>query len=174
MAKLSKKRAAKLAGITVYRLNKDIESGKLKLTKAGAITKSAVMKCYSISEIEDEQIADTAIEATVAAVEDNQAVADMAALEMPSEDEAPQGLLRSEPDEQQMRLIGKLEALLSLAEKHRKVIEQQRRSIAVLNLLTKRQSEELATYRARTVESEQTTAQPWRRLLDKFSRAQNA
>jgi|GEM_PF-4409350 len=74
------------------------------------------------------------------------------------------------PDNQQMRLIGKLEVLLSLAEKHRLMIEQQRRNIETLNTLNQRQSRELKYLRHRLEQHEHAIEPSWRRLFDRFAR----
>lgn len=79
----------------------------------------------------------------------------------------------AKPDSQQMRLIGKLEALLSLAEKHRLMIEQQRRNIDTLNIINRRQSRELQYLRHRLERAEQVAEPNWRRFFDRFSRLPN-
>lgn len=154
MGKLSKKRAAEMAGVSVYRLNQDIQKGRLKKLAAGGVCAKSLSELYTVQ--------DEALEPVLLAREPRPCPA--------STDQSVQvGANEDSPEPLHLRLIGKLEALLSLAERHRLMIEQQRRNIAMLNRINQRQERELQYLRRELNQNKQVEIQPWRRLIDRFS-----
>lgn len=154
MDKLSKKRAAELAGVSVYRLNQDIQKGRLKKLAAGGVCAKSLSELYTVQAEPLEPVL-LAREPGPCPSSTDQSV------QVEASENSPRPL--------HLRLIGKLEALLSLAERHRLMIEQQRRNIAMLNRINQRQERELQYLRRELSQSKQVEMQPWRRLIDRFS-----
>ena len=157
MEKLSKKRAAKVAGVSIYRLNKDIEMGRLKTLPAGGVCAKSLGELYTV---QDEPLEPVLLARPHKPSPSIQGLPDQS---------VPAGASEGSPETLYLRLIGKLEALLSLAERHRLMIEQQRRNIGMLNRINQRQERELQYLRRELSQSKQLEMQPWRRLIDRFS-----
>ena len=155
MEKLSKKRAAEIAGVSVYRINKDIQKERLKKLAAGGVCAKSLRELYSVREGAPERVLmDGALEPK----------SSLQGLPVQGVDAGG-----STPEPLYLRLIGKLETLLSLAERHRLMIEQQRRNIAMLSRINQRQQRELQFLRRELSQSKQVEMQPWRRLMGRFN-----
>lgn len=157
MEKLSKKRAAEVAGVSIYRLNKDIENGRLKTRVAGGVCVRSLSQLYTLDSELLEPFARS-----------NEPESGSSFECLPSRS-PPVDTHENSSGPLHLRLIGKLEALLSLAERHRLMIEQQRRNISMLNTINQRQERELQYLRRELSQSKQVEIQPWRRLFDRFS-----
>ena len=156
MEKLSKKRAVELAGVSVYRLNGDIEKGRLKRSSSGGVCAQSLSKNYKVAD-------EMAASSTLAQVTSNSSFEDF------PDKNASASKRESSPEPLHLRLMAKLEALLSLAERHRLMIEQQRRNIGMLKTINQRQERELQHLRRELNESNPVEIQSWRRLFERFS-----
>lgn len=157
MEKLSKKRAAKVAGVSIYRLNKDIEKGRLKTLAAGGVCAKSLSELYTVQggPLEPVLLAKSSEPSPSIQGFPDQSVHN--------------GASEGSPEPLHLRLVGKLETLLSLAERHRLMIEQQRRNIGMLNRINQRQERELHYLRRELSQIKQVEMQPWRRLFDRFN-----
>ncbi|MGB0865080.1 MAG: hypothetical protein ACPGSC_01150 [Granulosicoccaceae bacterium] len=142
MKKLDKKRAAEAADVSLYKIYQDISSGRMNaLTSSSMCFEPLRQSCAIGVQVPENQ---NSCEVLFSASESSELM---------------------HAGNRQRSLIGKLEALLSLAERHRLMIEQQRRNISALKKLNHRQECELERLRKKMGDLQHAKIQPWRRLF---------